>query len=57
MIRLWKEKRGEIEPMDLTAITSLSNSASRPEALNRSWYERSTGRVSHRQSSAGSSIR
>ena len=55
LIRLWKEKRGEVEPktspgnliVQLGIVT---------EALNRSWYERNTGRSS-RTSSAGSSIR
>ena len=43
LIRLWKEKRGEVEPMDLSdnLIVQLGIVT---EALNRSWYERSTGR-------------
>jgi hypothetical protein len=44
LIRLWKEKRGEIEPMDLNdnLVVQLGVAT---EALNRSWYERNTGRV------------
>jgi YqaJ-like viral recombinase domain len=43
LIRLWKEKRGEVEPMDLSdnLIVQLGVVT---EALNRSWYERNTGR-------------
>ncbi len=44
LIRLWKEKRGEAEPEDLSAnlIVQLGVAT---EALNRSWYERNTGRT------------
>ena len=43
LIRLWKEKRGEVEPMDLSdnLVVQLGIVT---EALNRSWYERNTGR-------------
>ena len=43
LIRLWKEKRGEVEPMDLNdnLVVQLGVAT---EALNRSWYERNTGR-------------
>ena len=43
LIRLWKEKRGEVEPEDLSGnlIVQLGVVT---EALNRSWYERNTGR-------------
>jgi hypothetical protein len=43
LIRLWKEKRGEAEPADLSGdlIVQLGVAA---ETLNRSWYERNTGR-------------
>jgi hypothetical protein len=43
LIRLWKEKRGEVEPVDLNdnLIVQLGRAT---EALNRSWYERNTGR-------------
>lgn len=44
LIRLWREKRGEIEPEDLSnnLIVQLGNAT---EDLNRHWYERNTGRV------------
>jgi putative phage-type endonuclease len=43
LIRLWREKRGEAEPEDLSGnlIVQLGTAT---EALNRSWYERNTGR-------------
>jgi len=43
LIRLWKEKRGEAEPEDLSdnLIVQLGVAT---EALNRSWYERNTKR-------------
>ncbi len=42
LFRLWREKRGEIEPKDLSEnlIVQLGTVT---EPLNRSWYERSTG--------------
>jgi predicted phage-related endonuclease len=42
LLRLWREKRGEIEPEDLSGnlIVQLGLAT---EALNRSWYERNTG--------------
>jgi hypothetical protein len=44
LIRLWSEKRGEVEPEDLSGnlIVQLGVAT---EALNRLWYERSTGRM------------
>jgi predicted phage-related endonuclease len=44
LIRLWKEKRGEIEPEDLSRnlIVQLGVAT---EALNRTWYERNTART------------
>jgi predicted phage-related endonuclease len=44
LIQLWKEKRGEAEPEDLSGnlIVQLGVAT---EALNRSWYERNTGRA------------
>jgi hypothetical protein len=44
LIRLWKEKRGEAEPEDLTGnlIVQLGVAT---EAFNRAWYQRSTGRL------------
>ena len=44
LLRLWQEKRGEIEPEDLSAnlIVQLGTVT---ENLNRRWYERNTGHV------------
>ncbi|MBR1156105.1 YqaJ viral recombinase family protein [Bradyrhizobium sp. JYMT SZCCT0428] len=44
LLRLWREKRGEIEPEDLSAnlIVQLGTAT---EDLNRRWYERNTGQV------------
>src|SRR5262249_53113388 len=43
LVRLWREKRGEAEPEDLSGnlIVQLVTAT---EALNRAWYERNTGR-------------
>src|SRR5215831_6514358 len=52
LIRLWREKRGEIEPEDLSGdlIVQLGVVT---EALNRHWYERNSGQtvecVQHRR--------
>jgi putative phage-type endonuclease len=42
--RLWQEKRGEVEPEDLSGnlIVQLGQAT---EPLNRRWYERTTGQV------------
>ena len=44
LIRLWKEKRGEAEPEDLTSnlVVQLGLAT---ESLNQTWYERNTGRT------------
>src|SRR3954470_7874569 len=44
LLRLWREKRGEVEPEDLSAnlIVQLGTVT---ENLNRHWYEKSTGQV------------
>jgi len=44
LIRLWREKRGEIEPEDLSGnlVVQLGLAT---EELNRSWYEANTGQV------------
>jgi ribosome biogenesis SPOUT family RNA methylase Rps3 len=44
LLRLWREKRGEIEPEDLSRnlIVQLGVVT---EHLNRHWYERHTGQV------------
>lgn len=42
LLRLWQEKRGEVEPEDLSGnlIVQLGTVT---EPLNRQWYERSSG--------------
>jgi predicted phage-related endonuclease len=44
LLRLWREKRGEVEPEDLSdnLIVQLGTVT---EHLNRHWYERNTGKV------------
>src|SRR5439155_372896 len=44
LLRLWQEKRGEVEPEDLSGnlIVQLGLVT---EALNRQWFERNSGRV------------
>ena len=44
LLRLWREKRGELEPQDLSGnlIVQLGVVT---EPLNRHWFERNTGRV------------
>jgi predicted phage-related endonuclease len=42
--RLWREKRGEVEPEDLSANLIVQLGAV-TEELNRFWYERNTGQV------------
>jgi predicted phage-related endonuclease len=44
LLRLWREKRGEVEPADFSGNLVVQLGAA-TEALNRSWYERNTGRV------------
>jgi putative phage-type endonuclease len=43
LVRLWREKRGEADPEDLSGnlIVQLGTAT---EELNRAWYERNTGR-------------
>jgi predicted phage-related endonuclease len=43
LIRLWHEKRGEVEPEDVSGNLIVQLGAA-TEELNRSWYERNTGR-------------
>jgi predicted phage-related endonuclease len=42
LLRLWREKRGEVEPADLSdnLLVQLGQAT---EALNRRWFERNTG--------------
>ena len=44
LIRLWREKRGEVEPEDLSGnlVVQLGNAT---EELNRRWYQATTGQV------------
>ena len=44
LLRLWREKRGEIEPEDLSGNLIVQLGAV-TEPLNRQWYERNTGEV------------
>ena len=56
LIRLWREKRGEVEPEDLSGnlIVQLGLAT---EDLNRRWYEANTGQVSHRRPDVRSATR
>jgi predicted phage-related endonuclease len=44
LLRLWQEKRGEIEPEDLSGEL-LVQLGTVTEQLNRRWYEKNTGHV------------
>src|SRR6059058_5267738 len=44
LVRLWREKRGELEPEDL-ADNLIVQLGTVTEHLNRHWYERNTGQV------------
>jgi predicted phage-related endonuclease len=44
LVRLWREKRGELEPKDHTG-NLLVQLGLATEPLNRRWYERTTGQV------------
>jgi predicted phage-related endonuclease len=44
LLRLWREKRGEAEPEDLSGNLIVQLGAA-TEELNRTWYERNTGRA------------
>src|SRR6516164_8485313 len=44
LLRLWKEKRGEVEPEDLSGDL-LVQLGTVTEHLNRHWYEKNTGQV------------
>ena len=44
LLRLWREKRGEIEPEDLSGDL-LVQLGTVTEELNRHWYEKNTGQV------------
>jgi predicted phage-related endonuclease len=42
LVRLWREKRGEVEPEDLSDVL-IVQLGTVTEDLNRRWYERNTG--------------
>jgi predicted phage-related endonuclease len=44
LVRLWREKRGEAEPEDLSGNLIIQLGLA-TEALNRHWYERNTGQT------------
>jgi predicted phage-related endonuclease len=44
LLRLWREKRGEVEPEDLSGDL-LVQLGTVTEQLNRHWYEKNTGQV------------
>src|SRR5262249_30626363 len=44
LLRLWKEKRGELEPENLSE-NLLVQLGMATEQLNRLWYEKNTGQV------------
>jgi predicted phage-related endonuclease len=44
LIRLWREKRGEVEPEDLSGNLVVQLGVA-TEDLNRRWYEANTGQV------------
>ena len=52
LLRLWREKRGEAEPEDLSGnlIVQLGRVT---EDLNRHWFERNTGPGGHRRPETG----
>src|SRR5262249_50514918 len=44
LVRLWREKRGEVDPEDLSGNLTVQLGRV-TEDLNRNWYERNTGRT------------
>ena len=56
LLRLWQEKRGEIEPEDLSGDL-LVQLGTVTEPLNRHWYEKNTGQVVVGRAAAGVSCR
>ncbi len=44
LVRLWREKRGEVEPEDLSENLTVQLGTA-TEDLNRRWYERNTGQA------------
>ena len=52
LIRLWREKRGEVEPEDLSGNLVVQLGVA-TEDLNRHWYHANTRPGDHRCSEAG----
>jgi predicted phage-related endonuclease len=48
IIRLWKEKRGELEPEDLSRVLPV-RMGSFTEDFNITWFEEETGKIVTRQ--------
>ena len=46
LLRLWREKRGEVEPEDLSGNLVVQLGVA-TEELNRRWYEANSGLASH----------
>jgi hypothetical protein len=44
LLRLWREKRGEAEPQDYSGNLTVQLGVA-TEALNRPWFERTTGQI------------
>jgi len=44
LVRLWREKRGEVEPEDLSDVL-IVQLGTVTEDLNRRWYERNSGQA------------
>jgi predicted phage-related endonuclease len=44
LVRLWREKRGEVEPGDLSSNLVVQLGVA-TEELNRRWYQANTGQV------------
>ena len=44
LLRLWREKRGEVEPEDLSGNLTVQLGLV-TESLNRIWYQRNTGQA------------
>ena len=55
LLRLWREKRGEVEPEDLSGILTVQLGTV-TEDLNRRWYERHSGHVPSPASSVISGV-
>jgi hypothetical protein len=57
LLRLWREKRGDLEPLDLSENLVVQLGVV-TESLNRHWFERNTGHIrASRTSSAESATR